>query len=81
MSVAEFFGEDGLQAAAEAVKRNREYAVSLPGEKYLFVAPEDQAYDVLAAALAALQDQERERVPITGGLIHPPPCPHCGRRP
>ena len=80
---AEFFGDEGLRAATEAVKRNREFAVSIPGEKYLFVAPEDQAYDVLTATLTAMQNRGRERghEPVTGGLIHPVPCPHCGRQP
>ncbi len=79
LSTEECFGEEGLRAATEAVKRNREYAVSIPGEKYLFVAPEDQAYDVLTAALTAMPERGHE--PITGGLIDPVPCPHCGRRP
>jgi hypothetical protein len=60
------FDAEALKAATEAVKRNREFAVSIPGEKYLFVAPEDQAYDTLLAAWEALPKPTRER--LTGGL-------------
>jgi hypothetical protein len=42
---------EAVEAATNAVKASRVYAVSIPGEKYLFVAPEDEAYDVLKAGL------------------------------
>ncbi len=48
------FDDKAMRAATGAVEAGRKYAVSIPGAKYLFVAPADEAYDVLTAAIAAL---------------------------
>lgn len=49
--------ETAVEAATEAVKAGRSYAASIPGEKYLFIAPEDEAHDVVAAYHAKLAEQ------------------------
>lgn len=48
---------EAVQAATEAVNACRIYAVSIPGEKYLLVAPEDEAHDVLVAAAPFIRAQ------------------------